>query len=219
MTIERSLSIAPTGMAYVWLAKLSSDSANPNDHKAACACLKKARSISSQDLPALVQTGLTYSELNMFDASTDCYDAALKLHPGDWNLLRWKAQSMMRAGHYKEALAGANFLLSKLPPIKKRNELGKAKEGSSEVIHYRLYVDACKVRALSLVALHSYAEALPALNISLGIMTDDSELYAARAEVYRKLGKPNLADADIRKSKKERDFLFDNAPFATEKLK
>jgi tetratricopeptide (TPR) repeat protein len=215
--IERSISIAPTGSAYVWMAKLSIDPANPGDHKLARSYLEKARSISSQDLQALMRASFTYCELRMFDASVECLDAALKLHPGDWNILRFRAQSTMRAGHYKDALAGADFLLKALPPTKKMEAIKKKKETSSEVVHYRIHADCCEVRALSLTALHLYADALPALNIALEITPDDNELLKARAEVYRHFGKTSLADADLRKTKKNTDFFFDNAPFSSDR--
>jgi tetratricopeptide (TPR) repeat protein len=215
--VERSINIAPTGAAYVWMAKLSIDPTNSGDHKMARMYLEKARSVSSHDLQGLVKTAFTYSELKMFDSAVECLDAALKLQPGDWNLINWKSQNARKAGHIKDALADADYLLSKLPPAQKLESLKKAKENSSQAIHYRIHADAYKTRGLCLVSLHSYAEALPTLNTALELIPDDSPLLKARAEVYRKLGKPDLADADMRKAKKDVDFFFDNAPFSSSK--
>jgi tetratricopeptide (TPR) repeat protein len=209
--IDRSIAIAPTGAAYVWLAKLSA-STNP-DTKEACAYLAQARKCSTHDLQGLLKTGETYSELRLYELAIECQSAALKLQPGDANIIDWRARNLMKAGHFREAISGASYVLSKLPPSQKLPVLKGAKEGSMQATVFELNADAHKTRGISLANLHRYTEALPDLSLALEFWPGSPELLNARAEVYRKLGKPKLAEQDLRTTTGNKDFWFKNAPF------
>jgi tetratricopeptide (TPR) repeat protein len=215
--IDSSIGIVPTGAAYVWLAKLSIDPNKPSDNKMACVYLKKARSVSSNDLQGLIRTANAYTQFKMFDRSVECYDDALKLRPGDLNLIDWKAINLMKEGHFKDAIVAATYVLSKLPPKEKIETLKKVKvkENSMQFTLFKLHADAYKTRGISLLKLHSYAVALPDLNTALELAPGDEQLLKARSEVYLKLGKPDLAEIDLRNTKGDIDFLFENAPFAS----
>lgn len=210
--LERSIAIAPTGAAYALLAKITATS-NAGKTKA-LEYLQKGRNCSAHDMHGLLHVADVYSLLDKYDAAIECDDAALKLQPNDWNITDWRARNMMRAGHYKEAIAGATYVMEKLPPLEKIPAMKGTKMGSMKMTLFELQTDTRRTRGLSFVALHRYSEALPDLSLALELAPTDRELLKARAAVYQALGKPKLAEEDLRRMNESRNFLFDNAPFA-----
>lgn len=210
--VERSMAIRPTGSAYAWLAKAAA--ANDTGTKNAVELLDKGRKCSSNDMQGLLKVAEVYYQLKMHNQAIECDEAALKLHPGDLNITCWLARNKMRAGKYKDAIDECNYVLSKLPPWEKPSDMKGAKYETVKTMLFTLHAESYKTRGMSLVALHKYAEAVPDLSLAIGVMPTNTELLTARAEAYRKLGKPALAEKDLGVISGNKKFIFDNALFS-----
>ena len=84
-----------------------------------------------------------------------------------------------------------------------------------KVTLFELQSDGHRVRGISLAKLHRYAEALPDLSLALELLPGNAQILETRAEVYRELGKPKLAEQDLRTTTANKDFIFRNALFSS----
>lgn len=214
--LEQSIAIAPNASAYVWLAKINVEPDKNGENKIARGYLEKARAVGSRDLQGLLKTANAYTEIKAYKSAVECFESALKLQPGDLNIICWRALAYMNAGRFKDAIAGASYVLSKSGPIKILDPKKKLKDTSPEFTAFALHLQSLRARGVSLASLHRDAEALPDLTTALELAPGDHQLLKSRAEVYRRLGKKNLADKDLRLLEENREFIYENALFSSD---
>ena len=105
--VERALSLDPElAEAYAVRGNLVWTLANHFQHERAAQDFKRALSINSNLVQARMGLGSLYLHVGLFDRALEQYDAALRLEPGDLEVLMRIARIHLYRQEYEQALAG-----------------------------------------------------------------------------------------------------------------
>ena len=203
--LEQSLSIKPTPRAYLLLGKSLFD---PTDIGPTLKAFENARRLGAGDPQTLMNLGTAYEEMKLPEKQRDVYLAELKINPDDPAALAKVSRTLFKLHQYKETIHYASALLAKAP----MTELMSHQDKKDKPIMYewRKWVQwSLQARGGSYTQLHDFPHALADLNQAEALGTNwRPETYALRADLYKRMGKPELAARDMKAIEVKRDQNF-----------
>jgi tetratricopeptide (TPR) repeat protein len=199
---------APVDYTHVGDWAVCNGSENPDQRINACKSILSGGGLSAQDnAQALNGLALAYDSKGDRDDALGAYAKSLEFDPKAWFTLLNRANIYMAQKKYDLAMADCNAAIAIKPDawqayITRGNVYGEQKRPDLKMADYTQAIALdqgvvpYRARARAYIESRDYDRAADDLTASLKSEPENIETLFLRADVYKKLKKPDLADAD-----------------------
>lgn len=201
----------------------------------------QAIQIDSRAADAYIGRAFVYEEFGKMEKALADFSAAIKIgHPAqkqNWLAMRKRADLYQSLHRYNEAIADYGAIIKAAPTdglyfsrgscyLKLNNGAAAAKDFDMALKVGHKRASAYEKRGDAYFLLKQNMQALADYDMALRLDPDADEskdshenLHKSRAEIYRRLGKFELAQKELQRAQERKSANLDLAPFSTEELR